>query len=53
MGTGYGIDYREAGVRVLVGARFSPLRIFQTDSGASYSVGTVGVKQPGREADHL
>jgi hypothetical protein len=43
--TGYALDEREVGVRVLIGARFSPLHVVQTSSGAypaSYPMGTNG-----------
>jgi hypothetical protein len=53
--TGYGLDGREVGVRVPVGARFAPLHVVPTGSGAhpaSYPMGT-GALFPGREADHL
>jgi hypothetical protein len=56
--TGYGLDGRGVGVRVPVGARFSPLHVVQTGPGASpasYPMGSgssfPGVKRPGREAD--
>jgi hypothetical protein len=43
--TGYVLDGRGVGVRVPVGARFSPLHVVQTDYGAhpaSYLIGTEG-----------
>jgi hypothetical protein len=57
--TGYRLDNRGVGVRVLVGSEFSLLHLVQTGSGvhpASYPMGTGSsfprVKQPGPEADH-
>jgi hypothetical protein len=50
--TGYGLDGREDGLRVPVGASLSPLRVVQADSGAdpaSYPIGT-GTSFPGGKA---
>jgi hypothetical protein len=50
--TGYGLDSRGFGVRVPVGARFPPLHVVQTGSGAhpsSYPMGT-GCSFPGGKA---
>jgi hypothetical protein len=53
---GYGLDDRGCWVRFPAGAgNFSLHHRVQNGSGAhpaSYSVGTMGVKRPGREADH-
>jgi hypothetical protein len=51
--TGYGLDGRGVGVRVPVGARFSPLRVVQTGSEAhptSYTMGTGGSFPGGKAA---
>jgi hypothetical protein len=55
----YGLEGREVGGRVLVGARFSPLHVVQTGSGAhsaSYTKGigaiSTVVKRPERKVDH-
>jgi hypothetical protein len=57
--TGYGLDDRKVGVRVQVGARFSPLHVVQSGSGdhpAPIQWVTVAlsprVKRPGCEAAH-
>jgi hypothetical protein len=58
--TGYRLDDRGVGVRVLAGWRFSLLHVVQTGSGVhptSYPMGIgggsfPGVKQQGREPDH-
>jgi hypothetical protein len=36
--TGYGVEHREVGVRVLVGARFSPLHVVQIASGPTQPI---------------
>jgi hypothetical protein len=58
--TGYGLESRRLGVRVLVGLRFFCLHVAQTGSGAhptSYPMDTEGpfpgVKRSKRKADHL
>jgi hypothetical protein len=51
--TGYGLDDRGVGVRVLVGSEFSLLHVVQTGSGAqpdSYTRGTVGSVLGGKAA---
>jgi hypothetical protein len=51
--TGYGLDGRGVGVRVPVGARFSPLHVDHTGSGAhpaSYPIGTWGSSPGGKAA---
>jgi hypothetical protein len=50
---GYGLDNLEVGVRVSVGARFYPLHVVQTGSGAhsaSYPVSTGGFSPGGKAA---
>jgi hypothetical protein len=58
--TGYVLNGRDIGVRVLVGTKFSLLHVVQTGSGArpdSFPIGNGGfspeVKWPKREADSL
>jgi hypothetical protein len=54
IGTGYGLDDQQVGVRVLVGARIftSPCRPDQLWGPSSFpSNGNREVKRPGREAD--
>jgi hypothetical protein len=51
--TGYGLDDRGVGVRVLVGQEFSLLHVVQTGSGArpvSYQMGTGGSFPEGKAA---
>jgi hypothetical protein len=57
--TGYGLDDQGIGVQVLIGSRISVFHVIQTGSGihpTSYPMSTgalsLGVKRPGREADH-